>query len=232
MANDSTPATRTVPAQELRALSLHIAHETRHHLAAVCDYAECLGWAGAQQPLARDRCARAILAETQRVGRFLGYFMALAGQRDQSPPMALDLEDVLFGACAELADLLALHGSTLETSWLGLRRSVEWPPGLLKQVAVAALDTMVASTAEGAAIRLRVAPNSADSVALALTTSADAVAARLPRLLSYRAMALLLTERGGQVRRLRGREDGMVLLIPVDGRQVVIESEQAAQRAG
>lgn len=223
---------RTLSARQLRALALQITHEVRHSLTAISDYAECLGWAGALEPLARDRYARGVLAETQRVSRHLGYFLALAGQREPIAATALDLEDVLFGACAEIADLLGLRGSTLEASRLGLRCRMEWPPSVLTQIIVAGLDTMVTATAEGTAISLRVTESRTESVSLALTAPAEALAARLPRLLSYRAMALLLTERGGEVWRLQeGRQDGMVLRIPVDGRQVVSQDQYAVQRA-
>lgn len=230
MAANRTSNAYSVCGDDLHSLAVQVGHDVRSPLTAICSYAECLGWAGAVEPLARDRYARAIVVETQRIKRMLSDFMVLAGHRGQSPAEDVDFGAVVQTACADVAEFLALRQVTLDASLPGPYCTVTWPPEVLRHIAAAALDTVLSAAAEGSRVRVWITGARANGVELGLTTLGEALLLHLPRLLSYRATALLLVERGGELRRVQGEEAGLMLVIPTDGRHVCAAAGQEARK--
>jgi signal transduction histidine kinase len=232
MAVDQSRDVLPLSGQGLRDLAVQVGHDVRSPLTAICSYAECLGWLASVDPPSRERYARAIVVETRRVDRMLADFMVLSGHRRHGPPEDLDFGAVLGAACDEVADHVALRGVALETGLGGPYRTVVWPAALLRHVVVATLDSVLTATCEGSALRVLVAGAGTDHLRLSVTTTGEALVMHLPRLLSYRAAALLLAERGGELWRVHGDEPGLALTIPADGRSDSRSAWDEAQRAG
>jgi hypothetical protein len=216
---------------DMLALAVQLGHDARSPLTAICSYAECLAWLASLDPLTRERYARGIMVETRRVNRMLADFMVLAGHRRLSPPQELNLSNMLAGAFDEVADLADLRGIELVSEVSGPYPTVVWPPEILGQALLAALDCMLVAANEHAAVRVTVAAAGPTGAQLTLTTGEEAMLMDLPRLLSYRAAAVLLAERGGELSRLPQELMGIALRVPADGRSVTAARPDGLQRA-
>lgn len=204
-------------------LARQVNHDMRSPLTAICTYAECLAWLTTLDTPAREKYAKAIIAEARRLGRMGSYFASLA-----APPPDGDLQELLLGevldeALEELRDLLELQEVELTREADQAPLPLIWSRPVLRQILLGAIETQMEWAGPNAQLNLSTA-NEDESVLLKIVAvSARPVSPDTSRF-GYRSARALLQSHGGKM--THTADEGMLCLrVPNIGRTRLASSD-------
>lgn len=218
------------PDQETFAeLARQVNHDMRSPLAAICTYAECLAWLTTLDMPAREKYAKAIIAEARRLGRMGSYFASLA-----APPPDSDLQEIMLGevvdeALEELGDLLELQEIELTREADEAPLPLIWARPILRQIMLAAIETQMEWAGHRAHLNLSTAVEN-ENLFLRIVATSDRPLTFDTSRFGYRSARALLQSHGGNMS-LEAEEGLLCLQVPYIGRMRVASSEDLLERS-
>lgn len=197
-------------------LATQISHDLRSPLMAICSYAECLAWLSDLDVQTREKYARSIMCEAHRLGRMASDFLVLAAPQSQGELRELSLAEALEQVLDDLSEMLALLEIEVRAELPTPAPAVYWDRQVLRQLLVAALETMIASVGSGGRVVVSCERQTHD-LAVSFLAQSDGASPCNPAALSFRAAARLLGTRGGSLLLLDGPGPHLQLQVPYSG---------------
>lgn len=209
------PNTENASGDPWRQLAVQAAHDARSPLTAICTYAECLAWLPPQDLTTRERYARAVVCEAQRLGRMLADYLVVLGQCPPENAVTLEPVALVRDVLAGLRETLELRGQSLGPVRGQDCPALHWPAGRLRQLLQAAFDCLLTRTSDGQSLGVELAAEYSECLAITLRVEGGAVLRPAVPTLHQQACEHLLAGEGGWLRELLPPLAGLKLTLPL-----------------
>jgi hypothetical protein len=213
----------------LPTLARQMDHDMRSPLTAICSYAECLAWVPDLEPAARERYAEHIATEARRLARLTGNFLILA-----APPLCGELQTINLGEAVaevvhELWDVITARELAVDWQHSG-DVLVLWPPAVLRQMLLAAVEASVEAVPIGSAAQLQLRAEGAEGWLVELSSDGGRPC-RAQESFAWRAAEVLAQQRGGEASLQTEPTVRLCLRLPQVGRVRHVGADQLLERS-